>query len=62
MGQGHWIRESDGHYKHYTEEEYQKSSHGIFEKWSVIITFSLFVIGFVISLIVGIVHWIISLF
>ena len=24
MGQGHWIKESDGHYRHYTEEEYAK--------------------------------------
>ena len=25
MGQGRWIKERDGHHKHYTEEEYKKS-------------------------------------
>lgn len=65
MGQGHWIKESDGHYKHYTEEEYQKSPYGIADKVSAIIfgaVIILFAIGVVISILVGIVQWIISLF
>jgi uncharacterized membrane protein len=65
MGQGHWIKESDGHYKHYTEEEYQKSPRGIAERISNYIfgiVIILAVIGIIISIIVGIIQWLISLF
>ena len=65
MGQGHWIKEGDGHYKHYTEEEYQKSPHGIAERISsfiIGIIIIIFAIGVVISIIVGIVQWFIGLF
>ena len=65
MGQGHWIKESDGHYKHYTEEEYQKSPHGIAERISNYIiggVIVLVVIVIVISLLISIVQWFIGLF
>lgn len=65
MGQGHWIKESDGHYKHYTEEEYQKSPHGLAERvhnFIIGIGFIIVAIGVVISIIVGIVQWFIGLF
>lgn len=69
MGQGRWIKERDGHYKHYTEEEYKNSSHGIAEKWArnieaiiIVVFVAIVIIGLVISLIANIWQWIIGFF
>lgn len=69
MGQGRWIRERDGHYKHYTEEEYKNSSHGISERWTrnieaviIVVVVALVVIGLIIAALVNIWQWFIGLF
>lgn len=69
MGQGRWIRERDGHYKQYTEEEYKNSSHGIAEKWIrnieaviIVVVVALVVIGLIITALVKIWQWFIGLF
>lgn len=69
MGQGRWIRERDGHYKHYTEEEYKNSSHGIAERWTrnieaviIVVVVALVVIGLIIAALVNIWQWFIGLF
>lgn len=69
MGQGRWIRERDGHYKHYTEEEYKNSSHGIAEKWArnieaviILIVIVVAIIAFIVFLLSSLWQWIVGLF
>ena len=69
MGQGRWIKEHEGHYKHYTEEEYQNSIHGITERWGQIIAGVIILIAIVVVIIAVIVNllsslwqWIVGLF
>ena len=52
MGQGHWIRQSDGHYKHYTEEEYDNMMN---EGCKYILIG--FVILSILGLIIGVFEW-----
>ena len=69
MGQGRWIRKSDGHYKHYTEEEYRNSPEGIAEKWNnnlkaiIMVGFvALVIIGLIIKALTSIWQWLVGLF
>ena len=69
MGQGRWIKERDGHYKHYTEEEYKNSPHGIAEKWAkiiegviILIVIVIIIISLIVSLLGSLWQWIVGLF
>ena len=54
MGQGYWIKESDGVYKHYTEEEFMNSPRGKAQKWAII-TFGILAAFVVLSIAVTII-------
>lgn len=69
MGQGRWIKEREGHYKHYTEEEYQNSPQGIAERWArkieaviILIVIVVAIIAFIVYLIGSLWQWIVGLF
>lgn len=66
MGQGRWIRKRDGHYQHYTEEEYKNTPEGkaeeFYNHYILPIMVGIFILVVIIALLVAIWNWFVGLF